>query len=60
MIADLVLTVFSTYKIKITELALCSANSVNVIFHVKKTFNVYACHMSGKYAKTKSEIKKHY
>ena len=47
-------------EMTVTELSLCSGNSVNVIFHVEKTFKAYVCQMCGKYAKTESEIMKHY
>ena len=72
MISDFVLTyiqhiwntyavnVFSTWKITVTELPLHNAKSVIVIFYVERTFKAYVCQMCGKYAKTKSEIMKHY
>ena len=45
---------FDIKKITKTELAFCSGNNINVIFHVEKTFKAYVFQMSGKYAKTKS------
>ena len=53
------LNVLSSLKITITELALWSGNSVDVIFYVEKKFMAYVCQMCGKYTKTKSEIIKH-
>ena len=50
----------STWKITLTELPLHNAKSVIVIFYVERTFKAYECQMCGKYAKTKSEIRRHY
>ena len=47
-------------KTTLSVLPLHNANSVIVIFNVERTFKAYVCQMCGKYAKTKSEIMKHY